>query len=174
MFYKVIMGRAQRIIIFIAIFFTAFPGFSQGHHGTKTLEELILENRNRLLSEPGKAFYEIDGLLERAIREKDKDAELTLLSRRCWYLTNNDLKRAIDAARKFQSKAEEYKSIHYMATAHVHFSNIYLNSELPAKALDEFDAAMELINKPTYKAERNNASTLRINAYTAAGSAYRN
>lgn len=61
-----------------------------------------------------------------------------------------------------------------MATAHVHFSNIYLSSELPAKALEEFDAAMELINQPNYKADRNDASTLRINAYTAAGSAYRN
>lgn len=173
MFYKVIMIRAQRFVIFIYIFFTTFSGFSQSHQGTKTLEELIVENHSLLMTDPDKAFYDIDDLLERAIKEGKKRSELTLLSRRCWYLTNNDLKKAIDATRKLQLKAEEYKDSHFTATAHNHFSNIYLNSGLPEKALEEFEAVMEDMGKAGYKASKRDDCILRTNAYSAAGSAYR-
>lgn len=165
-----------KIIIYIVIFFSTSFVFSQnaGHRQkVTTLDEGILENRQLLLTDPDKAFYDIDDLLDQAIAEHNRDAELTLLSRRCWYYTNKDLKKAIDATRILQAKAEEYKNIHYIATSHVHFSNIYLVSGLPVKALEEFNTAMELMSKANYKAGKQDAFTLRINAYTAAGSAYR-
>ncbi|MGQ2985299.1 tetratricopeptide repeat protein [Flavobacterium sp.] len=168
------MIRAHRIVIFIYIFFTSFFGLSQSNGiGAKTLEQLVVENHGLLMKDPDKAFYDIDDLLDRAKKEGDKRSELLLLSRRCWYLTNNDLKKAIDATKKLQLKAEEYKDLHFTATAHNHFSNIYLNSGLPKKALEEFEAVMEDMGKAGYKASKHDDCILRTNAYSAAGSAYR-
>lgn len=171
-----IMNRRIKLILYIFTLFSTFSVFAQNDgnytNNVKTLEENVQENRRLLLTNPDKAFYDIDDLLKQAIKEKNKDAELILLSRLCWYYTNNDLKKAIDATRKLQLKAEEYKNIHYLATAHVHFSNIYLSSGLPVKALEEFEQASELFNKSNYKADQQDVITLRMNAYSAAGGAY--
>ncbi|MHA3790005.1 helix-turn-helix transcriptional regulator [Flavobacterium hauense] len=170
------MNRRIKLILYIFSVFSTFFVFAQNNGVDKniveTLDERVLENRHLLLTNPDEAFDDIDDLLKQAIKEKNKEAEVILLSRRCWYYTNNDLKKAIDATRKLQLKAEEYRDIHFLATAHVHFSNIYLISGLPNKALDEFGLAMELINKSNYKAGKQDVFNLRINAYSAAGGAY--
>lgn len=168
------MNRRIKLILYIYTFFSAFLMLSQNieHKKINILEERISENRQLLLTNPDKAFYDIDNLLKQAIKEQNKEAELILLSRKCWYYTNNDLKKAIDATKMLQTKAEEYKNVHYLATAHVHFSNIYLISGLPAKALDQFEKASELFNKTNYKADTEDFTTLRMNAYSAAGGAY--
>lgn len=177
MFFRTfIMNSRIKFTLYIFTLFSTFLVFSQNTadhtNKVKSLEESMQENRRLLLSNPDKAFSDIDDLLEQAIKDKNKDAELVLLSRRCWYLTNTDLKKAIDATRELQFKADEYKSIHYLATAHVHFSNIYIMSGLPAKAINEFEKASDLFNKSNYKADQQDAITLRMNAYSAAGGAY--
>ncbi|RWW91645.1 hypothetical protein EPI11_18680 [Flavobacterium cerinum] len=171
---RFIMNRRIKLIIYIYTFFSALLVLAQNtdHKKITILEERISENRELLMTNPDKAFSDIDNLLKQAIKEQNKEAELILLSRKCWYYTNNDLKNAIDATKKLQAKAEEYKNTHYLATAHVHFSNIYLISGLPVKALDEFEQASELFNKTNYKADPQDVITLRLNAYSAAGGAY--
>lgn len=171
---RFIMNRRIKLIIYIYTFFSSLLVLAQNtdHKKNTILEERISENRELLMTNPDKAFYDIDDLLKEAIKEQNKEAELILLSRQCWYFTNKDLKKAIDATKKLQAKAEEYKNVHYLATAHVHFSNIYLSSGLPVKALEEFELAIELIDKTSYKANKQDLFNLRINAYSAAGGAY--
>jgi Bacterial regulatory proteins, luxR family len=169
------MIRRIRSIIFIFAVLSTICAVAQNNDHelkVKSLQESILENRQLLLTDPDKAFYNIDDLLDQAVREHNKDAELTLLSRRCWYYTNKDLKKAIDATRTLQAKAEEYRNIHFQATAHVHFSNIYLSSELPEKALEEFEKTIELLKKTNYKASKQEIFELEVSAYTAAAAAY--
>ncbi|ALM47848.1 hypothetical protein AMR72_02405 [Flavobacterium psychrophilum] len=170
------MNRRILLVIFIfAVFstFSVFPQSDTARRKTRTLKESVVENRQLLLTNSDKAFNDIDDLLDWAIKEKDKETELILISRQCWYYTNKDLKKAIDATKKLQAKAEEYKNLHYLATAHLHFSNIYLSSDLPAKALEEFEVITELLDKTNYKADPQDLITLRINAYSAAAAAYR-
>src|SRR5690554_4403552 len=161
---------------FTLLFFAVFSAFlvlgQESNSNEATLQEKITTNRQLLMTDAGQAFQRLDTLLKQAIKEQNKEAELTLLSHRCWYLTNKDLKKAIDATRQLQTKAREYRNVLYQATANVHFSNIYLSSGLPDKALQEFNSAINILDRISYKDQDQAYFRVKTNAYAAAGGAY--
>ncbi|WP_159447473.1 helix-turn-helix domain-containing protein [Moheibacter sediminis] len=101
-----------------------------------------------MMTEPERAFNQFEELEDQAIKEENREAELSILSRKTWfYVRKTDLKKAIKSAQDLQSKAEFYNSLHWEATAHGHLLEIYSISNLPEQAIEEFEKTINLLNQ---------------------------
>lgn len=151
----------KQFLIFLYAFLLANFSFAQFNDSRSltSLEEKLKVNHEEMLVNPEKAFNEIEFLLEEAIKINDKESELALLSRRCWYFVRkNDLKNAIDAVQSLEKKSVEYKDFYYQGYAHQWLIEIYAFSNLPERAISEFEKSLELFAKAEGKPDRINNS----------------
>lgn len=133
---------------FIFFLFLSNLLLSQQKEKIITLDEKINENRDLALVNPEQYFYNIEELLEEAVRTNDKRSELRLLGQRCWYYNRKmDLDKSVKAINELESKALESKDIYHQALAHQYFSQIYSLNNLMDKAVSEFEKAMGLLNQ---------------------------
>ena len=113
----------------------------------KTLDEKIIDNNELMMTNPEKAFEEIDLLMDGAVISQDHNAELNLMSRKIWYyVRKSEFDHAIDAVQKMEAKAKQYGIKYWQAIAHQHLIEIYAASEIPEKAIAEFEITMKLLN----------------------------
>ncbi|SMC90193.1 tetratricopeptide repeat protein [Moheibacter sediminis] len=111
-----------------------------------SLEEKIIENNDLMMVNPEQAFTDIDGLMKEAVKDKNQDAELNLLSRISWYyVRKSEFDNAIESVQKMDSKAIEYGSEYWQAIAHQHLIEIYAYTDLPQKAISEFEKSMNFL-----------------------------
>ncbi|WP_159447506.1 tetratricopeptide repeat protein [Moheibacter sediminis] len=125
------------------------------------------------MKDPERAFPEIDELMNEAIENKNKEVELNLLSRISWYYINKDLPKAIEFSQQLEVKAKEYGDVFYEAVAHQILSNIYTRSELPDKALKEFEITIKLLSKAENNSNKQEIIHAKVNAFICANDAYK-
>ncbi|WP_181369459.1 LuxR C-terminal-related transcriptional regulator [Flavobacterium album] len=111
----------------------------------KILRDKISEIKKLATTNPEGAFSQIQDFYEEAEYAGYKEGELASLALKCWYYTNKDLKKAIAATQELQRKADAYDSTFYKAAVHEYYSNIYLGSDLPEKALKEAETALKML-----------------------------
>lgn len=137
----------------------------------KSLQERMTENRELLITEPDRAFSEMELLLEEAISTNDYSNELILLSRICWYYNySTDINSLIHAAQLMEKKAIKYKDKRFEATAHIYLSSAYAANNLYEKAIAEFDKALAILEKEDSK--DTNIILAKANAYTHLANMY--
>ncbi|SMC80424.1 regulatory protein, luxR family [Moheibacter sediminis] len=144
------MMMKPKLWIFFCAFLIASSSFAQinDFNNQKTLDEKLKENNDLLMTAPDQAFIRIDELIEQALKEDNKEAELTLLSKKAWYyVRKTDLKKAIKAAKELDEKAIEYDNYYWQSAAHSHLLEIYSFSGLPNQAIEEFHKSNQLLEK---------------------------
>lgn len=138
-----------KLWIFFFIFLVASFSFAQidDSKKIKSLKEKIIENNDLMMANPEQAFTDIEVLMKEAIADKDQDSELNLLSRICWYyVRKSEFDNAIESVQKMDLKATEYGSEYWQAIAHQHLIEIYAYTDLPEKAIAEFEKSMNLLD----------------------------
>lgn len=139
-----------RYFLFLAmiIFSTKLEAQLNDSKPGKSLEQRIEENHSLMLSDPDYAILETDLLLEEAIKTNNKDAELSLLSRKSWfYIRKSDLKSALNEVQYLEKKATEYNDYYWQAYAHQYLVEIYALNNLQKKAISEFEKSLVLFDK---------------------------
>lgn len=145
--------------IFLWIFFISSFTLAQidDSKKLKSLEEKIIENNDLMMTNPEQAFAEIDGLIDEAVKTHNKEAELNLFSRIIWYhIRKSEYDRAIEWVQRMDKKAIEYESLYWQAIAHQHLIEIYAYSDLPQKAVSEFEISMNLLSDSKVSEEKLN------------------
>lgn len=145
---KFVRPKMTRILrVFVFIFFNLTSVFSQEDSSgrIKILRGKISEIKKLATTNPEGAFSQIQDFYEEAEHAGYKEGELASLALKCWYYTNKDLKKAIAATQELQRKADAYDSTFYKAAVHEYYSNIYLGSDLPEKALKEAETALKML-----------------------------
>lgn len=134
------------LFLFYNLNFNAFGQFQESEN--LTLEEKITKNNELLMTEPDMAFNRLDELIVQALKEENKEAELTLLSKKVWYyVRKTDLKKGIQASKELDQKAIEYDNYYWQSAAHSHLLEIYSFSDLPNQAIEEFNKSIKLLEK---------------------------
>lgn len=143
------MMKLKYLLLFFFFYCFNFNSFAQFQDSKNlSLDEKIVRNHDLLMTEPDRAFDELDELEQQAITEANKDAELAVFSRKTWYyIRKTDLKKAMQAAQNLEAKSVEYDNLHWQATAHAHLLEIYSLSNLPEQAKKEFEIAIDILNQ---------------------------
>lgn len=145
------------LFLFYNLNFNAFAQFRESEN--LTLDEKITRNNDLLMTEPDLAFFRIDALIAQALEEGNKEAELTLLSKKTWYhVRKTDLKKAINAAKELDEKAIDYDNYYWQSAAHSHLLEIYSFSDLPNQAIEEFYKSLKLLEKSDQTEDKINYS----------------
>lgn len=150
-----------KYFLFLFVYFnTNIAAFSQSDIALKlTLDEQIVKNNDLFMTEPDKAFLMINVLMEKAIKEHNKEAELSLLSKKTWYfIRKTDLKQALKAAQELDAKAIAYDNYYWQSAAHSHLLEICSFNGLQEQAVMEFDKSMELLDKSNQPEDKINYS----------------
>jgi len=113
------------------------------------LSEKITKNKELFKTDPQQAFQEIDRLLDEAIKLKDANAELKILSTRYEYdyLLKIDFEQMISSANILKDRAKAYKSLLYEAKAHKYLAQTYSFNELFDKSLEELWLGMGVLER---------------------------
>src|SRR6218665_2570043 len=116
-----------KYIVFLFIYFnanlTVFGQLATSHK--PTLDAQIAKNNDLFMTDPNKAFQMMDVLMEKAVKEHNKEAELSLLSKKTWYfIRKTDLKQALKAAQELDNKAIAYENYYWQSAAHSHLLEI--------------------------------------------------
>lgn len=113
------------------------------------LSEKITNNQFLFKTDPQKAFKEIDMLLDEAIKLKDANAELRILSTRYEYdyLLKIDFEQMISSANILKDRAIVHKSLLYEAKSHKYLAQTYSFNELYDKSLEELRLGMEVLER---------------------------
>lgn len=147
--------------IFICAFFAASFSYAQFDDSKKikTLDEKIVDNNDLMMVNPEKAFQEIDLLANEAKLSNDRNAELNLMSRKIWYyIRKSEFDHAIEAVQKMDATAKEYGIKYWQAIASQHLIDIYAASDIPEKALAEFDKSLKLLDESDISEQKINYS----------------
>lgn len=100
-----------------------------------------------MMVDPERALKEVDVLMTEAVKTNDHNAELNLMSRKAWYyVRKSEFETAIDVVKKMDAKAKEYGIAFWQAISSQHLIEIYANSDIPEKAIAEFDKSMKLLD----------------------------
>jgi len=150
-----------KYILFLFLFFNAtLAVFSQPDRSQKlALDQQIAANNDLFMTDPNKAFLMMDVLMEKAVKEKNKEAELSLLSKKTWYfIRKTDLKSALKAAQELDAKAIVYENYYWQSAAHSHLLEICSLNGLQEQAIMEFDKSMALLEKSKLPQDKINYS----------------
>ena len=124
-----------------------------------TLDAQIAANNDLFMTNPNKAFVNIDVLMERAIKQGNKEAELSLLSKKTWYfIRKTDLKQALKSAQELDAKAIQYDNYYWQSAAHSHLLEICSFNGLQEQAIMEFNKSMALLDKSKQSDDKVNYS----------------
>ena len=124
-----------------------------------TLDAQIAANNDLFMTNPNKAFVNIDVLMERAIKQGNKEAELSLLSKKTWYfIRKTDLKQALKSAQELDAKAIQYDNYFWQSAAHSHLLEICSFNGLQEQAIMEFEKSMALLDKSNQPEDKVNHS----------------
>lgn len=157
--------------LFLLLFCINLSG--QSITNDSALKQKISENVKLFSNNPEKAIRNVDNLLKEAILLKDHEAELILLSNKCWYQkTKLDLNQCLISTKYLEMKAKEYGNPYYEAVSHEYASEVFSYNNLAEKAIAEFKEAIVILDKVDPQDEK--VAFARSNFYTVASNAYIN
>jgi len=122
--------------------------FAQDDAHVNSFQKKVDAMQQLLKSDPDPGYKQLELLLDEAIEKRDHFSELTLLSNKCWYfLRKADFQNVIHFAKKLEEKAVEYDNIKYRGVAHIYLSQVYIDNELYERALEEYEKAIQILDK---------------------------
>lgn len=122
--------------------------YAQSQQQNEALREDIKKNTQLFQHNIDSAFLQIDGLLERAIVQKDKKSELLLLDRKCrYYYSKNDVNSLALNAEKLKEKAVSYVDYQMQCMAHIYLAETFSLNKLYDKAIVELEKGYKIIEK---------------------------
>lgn len=145
------MIKKLKSIIFLFAFLNVMCVSAQtdDSRGNKTLQTKIVENDSLFNNgQPEQALYNLEGLLDQAIKSGDRLSELTILSHKCKYnyFLKVDLKEMLSSGNELKQKAERYDNPLYRAKAHKYLGQVYFFNELYDKATVELQKGLDVLN----------------------------
>lgn len=161
------------MLIFLICWFP--PVYSQG----ETPEDIygkISENQVLFQTDPAQALERTAELLKEAIRLKNTDAELLILSKKYEYsyFLKIDFEQMLASARELQKKAHLYKDYLYEGMAYKYMAQVYHFNELYDKAFEQLqkaEKALESADENNYMVilEKGRIHTMKANTHSLKG-----
>lgn len=122
--------------------------YAQPQQQNEALREDIKKNTQLFQYNIDSAFLQINGLLEKAIVQKDKKSELLLLDRKCrYYYSKNDVNSLALCAEKLKEKAVSYVDYQMQCMAHIYLAETFSLNKLYDKAILELEKGYRIIEK---------------------------
>ncbi|WP_170227619.1 LuxR C-terminal-related transcriptional regulator [Flavobacterium noncentrifugens] len=152
--------KLKYLLFLFLCFYPNLPAIGQADNSQKlTLDAQIAANNDLFMTKPDQAFLMIDVLMKKAVLAGNKDAELSLLSKKTWYfIRKTNLKQALKAAQELDGKAIQYENYYWQSAAHSHLLEICSFNGLQEQAIMEFDKSMALLEKSNQPEDKINYS----------------
>ncbi len=137
----------KEIVTLLTFFLGTALLFSQQTTAQKELLKKANENFELSRTNPEKAFLEAKKIEKEAQKTNAKEAELkSLRIQYHYYNITNAFENKTKIAELLFEKAKLYKSALYQAQAKVYIADVYLDNDLPQKALVHLKEGMEILN----------------------------